>query len=797
MVKYEHSAITVRIDMPSIRILGSHGNRSEKFHTTCIQVSKHTVIDAGNIIYGLGNKAKDIDNIFISHSHLDHILDSAFLCDNFFSERQEPIRVYALKETIKTLKENMFNWKIWPDFTKLTLEHGDKKALEFIEIDYDKPISIDDVILTPIKSNHTVDCCGYLIEKEGSGILFSGDTHVNDRLWEILNSSLHVKSLIIDVSFPSSMDKLARDSKHMTPKVLKEELTKLQRDDVEIYINHIKSNFQEVIEKEITDIGLKKENILTGYEEIDISIPRLIKKGVSYTQIEKVKMLNNIGIALSLKTNLASLLELILTEARNLTNADAGTLYILNDKTNELNFNIVQNNTLDIYMGGSKGKINWKPLPLYLSNGKPNLHMVAATCALTDKVINIPDVYEIDKYDFSGTKKFDKSTGYRSCSMLVIPLKNHEQKIIGVLQLINKMKRDEVVAFDSDDEEITLSLASQAAVSITNTNLINDLEKLLESFLKSIIYAIRKKSAYTANHIHKMVELSKMIARKINEDQTIYKDRNFSEDELKQINFAALMHDIGKLATPDYILDKATKLDGLYDRIEVIKTRAWAIEKEFEVALLKKEITNTQYNNAILEIETDLELLVASNEGAEFVPDEVIKKIDDISKKAFTCNGQDFYLITKEEAELLMVQKGTITDEERNIINEHAKISLDILNKLPFPQKYKNIPSIAGEHHEKINGKGYPQGLKGDEISFESRILAIADIFEALTAGDRPYKKANKLSVAMKILYFMAKDDDLDRELIKFFYESGLYLEFAKKLLSKDQIDEVDIDFSY
>ncbi|RLA80852.1 MAG: phosphohydrolase [Epsilonproteobacteria bacterium] len=782
--------------MPSIKILGSHGNRSDKFYTTCIQVAKHTVIDAGNIIYGLGNKAKDIDSIFLSHSHLDHILDSVFLCDNFFSERTEPLRIYALKETIKILKENMFNWKIWPDFTELKLELSDKKALEFIEIEFDKPIDIDGVILTPIKANHTVACCGYLIEKGGSGILFSGDTYKNDRLWEILNNNLHVKSLIVDVSFPSSMGSLAKDSKHLTPKLLKEELTKLKRDNVEIYINHVKSNFQEVIEKEITDIGLKKENILTGYEEIDISIPKLIRKEFDYSQIEKVKMLNKIGIALSLKTKLTSLLDLILTEAKNLTNADAGTLYLLNAKTNELDFTVVQNSSLDIHMGVEVGDINWKPLPLYLKNNKPNLHMVAATCALTDRVINIPDVYEIDKYDFTGTKEFDKTTGYRSCSMLVIPLKNHEQKIIGVLQLINKTQKDRVIAFDSDDEEITLSLASQAAVSITNTNLINDLENLLESFLKSIIYAIRKKSPYTANHIHKMVGLSKMLAQKIHDDNTVYKDKSFSEDELKQINFAALMHDIGKLATPDYILDKATKLDGLYDRIEVIKTRAWAIKKEFEISLLKEDITNYQYEKIILEIEEDFELLVKSNTGVEFVPDEIVKKIEDISKKAFTCNGQDFYLITKEEAKLLMVQKGTITDEERAIINEHATISLDILKKLHFPHKYKDIPSIAGEHHEKINGKGYPQGLKGDEISFESRILAIADIFEALTASDRPYKKANKLSAAMKILFFMAKDDDLDRGLVKFFYESGLYLKFAHKVLDKEQIDEVDIDFS-
>jgi hypothetical protein len=256
------------------------------------------------------------------------------------------------------------------------------------------------------------------------------------------------------------------------------------------------------------------------------------------------------------------------------------------------------------------------------------------------------------------------------------------------------------------------------------------------------------------------------------------------------------MHDIGKLATPDYILDKATKLDGLYDRIEVVKTRAWAIKKELEIALLKSSITQNSYDESINILDENYQILEESNAGTEFVPDEIVKKIEDISKTPIVCNGENFYLITKEESRLLMVNKGTLTEEERNIINDHAQISIDILNKLPFPSKYKDIPNIAGGHHEKINGKGYPLGLKGDEISFEARILAIADIFEALTAGDRPYKKANNLSIAMKILFFMAKGDDLDRDLVKFFYESGLYLEFAKKFLKKENIDEVTADFS-
>ena len=779
-----------------IKILGSHGNRSDKFYTTCLQISEHTVIDAGNIIYGLKEKAIDIDNIFVSHSHLDHILDIAFLCDNFLSQRVEPIKVYGLKATIKSLKKHLFNWEIWPDFSELKLELSGKKVLEFIELEYDVPLHVDGVTITPLEANHTVECCDYLIEKDGSGIVFSADTYTSDRIWEVLNSSLHVKALIVDVSFPSNLEKIANASKHLTPKLLKSELKKLKRDDVEIYINHIKSNYQNQIEKEIESIGLNPKNILLGGESIDFTSKKILKHNSQLAQIEKVKILNKIGSALSANSEITSLLDMIVSEARNLTGADAGTLYILNRKTKELHFTVVQTTSLGIHMGGVNGDIEWNPLPLYLEDGFASLKMVAATSVIEDRVINIEDVYDAKDFNFDGTREFDKSTGYRSKSMLVIPLKNHENKIIGALQLINKTTDGVIIPFDKDDMDITLSLASQAAVALTNANLIEDLENLLESFLKSIIYAIKRKSSYTANHIHKMVGLSKMLAKAIDADKSVFKDKKFTPTKLKMINLAALMHDIGKLSTPDYILDKSTKLDGLNDRVEVVKTRAWAIKKELEVEFLKDNISKEEFTNKIQEIEQNMDMLLKSNQGSEFLCDDDVKKIESISKKVYTCSGENFYLITKEEAKLFMIQKGTLTEIERGIINEHAQISLDILNKLPFPEKYEEIPSVAGDHHEKINGKGYPQGLKGDEISFESRILAIADIFEALTASDRPYKKANSLSTAMKILFFMAKDNELDRGLVKFFYESGLYMKFAKKSLKPEQIDEVNIDFS-
>ena len=781
--------------MVGIKILGAQGNRAEKSNTTCIQVSKNTLIDAGNIIQGLGEDAQYINNIFLSHSHLDHIIDSAFLIDNFFAKRETPLKIYALPQTLESLQKHLFNWEIWPDFSTINLIKTKIPSIEFIPIEFYKEYTIEDnITLTPIPSVHTVPTCGYVIKSPEGSIVFSGDTFQNPDLWNLINTNKDIKALLIDVSFPNKQFQVAVDSKHLTAKFLKEDMAFLKRDDLLLYINHIKPFYKKEIVKELLDIGINKDSILEDGEIISFESGKIIERKTS--DEDKINKLLKIGTALSAENNLNNLLEMIVEEAKSLTNADGGTLYLV--ENNELHFTVVQTDSLDIKMGGTHGEITWPSLPLCLDSQTKNKNMVAVLCALENRVINIPDVYEADGFAFDGTKKFDASTGYKSKSMLVIPLVNHEKTVIGVLQLINKQSilDKDTQAFNKEDENITLSLASQAAVALTNVILIDGLENLLESFLKSIIYTMGKKSSHTAGHIKRMVRLSVMMAQKINDDQSVYKDKRYSEEEIKMINIAALMHDIGKLTTPEQIVEKSRKLETIFDRIELIETRVELIKSVLEVSLYKKQITQVYFESEIKILNDDLAFMKNINIGTEFLPDTDVLRVENIQKKNYTIDGKNYIIITENEAYNLSVQKGTITKEERDIINDHAKVSVDILNKLPFPKKYEAIPEISGNHHEKINGKGYPAGLKGDEISFEARILAIADIFEALTASDRPYKKANPLSSAMKILYFMAKDDDLDREMVKFFYNSGLYLDYANKHLPKRSIDEVNIDFN-
>ena len=517
----------------------------------------------------------------------------------------------------------------------------------------------------------------------------------------------------------------------------------------------------------------------------------------NYTK-KHIEQLYEIGYALSAEKDFNRLIERILTGAKELSSADAGTIYLLNKQTQSLEFTIVQTDSLHFRIGGTKDEqIQWPSLPLYYDDGTPNDLNVSVVCALEDKLINIEDVYKAEKFKFDGAKAFDQATGYRTKSMLVVPMKNHENDVIGVVQLINKTtKDDDIIKFSEDDEKLILSIASQAAVIITNKILINDMEKLLSAFIKSIATAIGEKSKYTVGHINRVAELSRLMAEAVNDDKDgIYKDKNYTEDELKEIDIAAWMHDIGKITTPEYVVDKARKLETIHDRIEGVKYKFELLKNQLELDYLKNRITKDDFESKIKELDKDFAFIEKTNVGSEFLVDEAVERINTIAQNKLLIDGKEENLLSENEVENLSIRKGTLTDDERFIINNHALVSIKMLDSLPFPKKLKRVPEIAGGHHEKIVGGGYPYGLKGDEISFEARILAIADIFEALTAHDRPYKSANSLNQSMRILKFMVEDGSLDPDIVKFFVDKELHLRYAEDNLKEDQIDEVTVEF--
>ena len=521
-----------------------------------------------------------------------------------------------------------------------------------------------------------------------------------------------------------------------------------------------------------------------------------------------IEQLTQIGIALSAEKDINKLLEMIVDEARDLSNADAGTLYILDAEKQQLRFEIMQTDTMDIRLGGTSGKkIDLPDVRLYIDDN-PNHSNVCSHVALTGEMVNIPDVYEAEGFDFTGPKNYDASTGYRSKSMLVIPMKNHENDIIGVLQLLNAqdIETGEVIAFSEDYVDLIASLASQAAVALTNAQLIQDLTNLLYAFIKSIATAIDEKSPYTGGHITRVVDLTMIIAEKINEDDKgKFKDIHFSEDEMEELKLAAWMHDVGKITTPEYVVDKETKLQTIIDRISLIETRFHFIAKQIENSYLRRKIDllhdekgdeskekhlDKEFVEKLNTLKEELEFIKTCNNPGEFMSDDHLQRVKEIALKIYTIDGEEHPHLTDEEVKNLCIRKGSLTEEERKVVENHASMTLKMLNELPFPKKLKKIPEYAAAHHEKLDGSGYPMGLSGEELSLQSRIMAISDIFEALTAKDRPYKKPMNLSKAIKIMGFMEKDNHIDPDIYDLFINSRLYLDYAKKEMAPEQIDE-------
>ena len=531
-------------------------------------------------------------------------------------------------------------------------------------------------------------------------------------------------------------------------------------------------------------------------------------KSYAEDQIKHIMQLTRIGLALSAEKNINKLLEVIVDYARDLSHADAGTLYILDDDKEHLRFEIMQNDTMKTRIGGTSGvEISLPKVPLN-TNGKPNYSNVSSYTALTGETVNILDVYKAKEFDFTGPREYDAATGYRSKSMLVIPMKNHENNIIGVLQLLNSQipETGEVVAFSKDYVDLVASLASQAAVALTNTQLIQDLKNLFYSFIKSIATAIDEKSPYTGGHITRVVDLTMMIAEGINKtDHGPFKDFLFNEDELEELRLAAWMHDVGKITTPENVIDKSTKLQTIFDRTHLVETRFQMIAKSIENKYLQRKIELLQNGISdeskiifmdqelaykIRDLGEELKFIKACNNPGEFMSDEKIDRIKKIAKKNYVSPDGEHPYLTEDEVENLCIRKGSLTDKERNIIENHAEITLKILNELPFPAKLANVPEFASSHHERLNGSGYPRGLSEKELSLQSRIMAIADVFEALTSKDRPYKEPMKLSKAVKIMEFMKQDKHIDGDIYDLFLESRLLYEYAKKQMAPEQIDE-------
>jgi len=509
----------------------------------------------------------------------------------------------------------------------------------------------------------------------------------------------------------------------------------------------------------------------------------------------RLEQLNAIGASLSAERDINRLLESILAAAKTITGADGGTLYRLaEDKT--LRFEIVRTTSLKYYLGGTSGNpVPFYPIHLY-KDGKPNHSMVAAHAALTGKTVNIADAYTADGFDFSGTRAFDSKTGYRSKSFLTVPMRDHEHEAIGVLQLINARdpKTGEIAAFSDSDQRLAESLASQAAIALTNRMLINQLEQLFESFINLINSAIDEKSPYTGGHCQRVPQLTMMLAEAVNDTREgPLADFHMSEKDRYELKIAGLLHDCGKVTTPVHVVDKATKLETIYDRIHLIDTRFEILKRDLELESLRGNLDPQQLRNRLRALDDDRRFLHACNIGSERMRDEDVARVKRIAAYRWRdMAGHEANFLSDDEVTNLTIRAGTLTDEERKVINHHIVATIKMLEALPWPKHLTKVPEYAGGHHERMDGKGYPKGLKREQMSVQARCMGIADIFEALTAKDRPYKKGKTLSESLEILGRMRLNNHVDPDLFDIFVRRKVYRRYAEMFLDPEQIDQVD-----
>ena len=537
-----------------------------------------------------------------------------------------------------------------------------------------------------------------------------------------------------------------------------------------------------------------------AYLSKPIDIDKLIEKIKDISlHIKKTKALDNnydtltnanqklldIGYKITSQKDFTKILETILVGAKELSNSDGGTLYLYDEKHRTLEFKIAINDTLEIH----NCDIQWKPLQIYNENNTINKKNVAIVSATQDKLINLSDVYKSKEFDFSGAKTFDENQNYKTKSMLVLPMKNKDDELVGVLQLINKKDQNETINYTEQDEILIKSMASLATMIIENNQLVIDLEGLLYGLISSVNKAFGEKSKYTQQHNNNVAILTDIIAKGITSNKTIYPDIEYGNVEMEELRLSAMLHDIGKVTTPVHIMDKATKLETIYDRLHSIELKFKIAKKDIVISFLTKNINEEMKNEKIHKLNNDFELISKLNNGEYFAKDEEYERIENIAKES------NYTLLTEDELYNLSTRKGTLTKEDRDIINNHVIMSYEMIKELPFPKKFKNVPVIACSHHKTIDGEGYAaKEIKGLKLTLKDKILVIADIFEALSSKDRPYKKPNTLKQIFKIFTFLIKDNKIDKDLVQMFFEDGLYLEYARNHFNEVQNDNIEED---
>ena len=511
---------------------------------------------------------------------------------------------------------------------------------------------------------------------------------------------------------------------------------------------------------------------------------------------QELHELNNIGVALSAQRDIDKLLELILLKCREITAADAGSLYLVErgkeagaSADDKLWFKLPQNDSVPV------GAFEEKEVPLSEDS-------IAGYVALTGQIVNVADAYHLPAGSpFKVSRSFDEKSGYRSKSMLVVPMRDHQNTVIGVIQLINK-KRDPrvvlqpvqlvdeaVIPFTSVDEELVTSLASQAAVAFENTRLILDIKNLFNAFVDASVTAVESRDPTTSGHSKRVATLTVGLAEKVdNLDAGPFREIRFTRDQLQEVRYASLLHDFGKVGVREKVLIKGKKL--YVGEMLLIRQRFSLIKRTLEAEHLRAKLEQQQdgppaadlllemdraYEAQREEMDSLLRMIVQANEPT-ILEEESFRALMDLTGRSFAdVEGSRQPFLTPNEVAALSIRKGSLSEKERREIESHVTHTFRFLSEIPWTGEFRRVPEIAYAHHEKLDGTGYPRRLKASEIPIQSRMMAISDIFDALVAWDRPYKKAVPVERALGILRDEAQTGKLDRQILDIFIEAKIY----------------------
>ncbi len=471
---------------------------------------------------------------------------------------------------------------------------------------------------------------------------------------------------------------------------------------------------------------------------------------------EFTEKLLEISIALASEQNREALLERILTAAMDLTSCDGGTLYIKNGDA--LDFKVMITHSQNVLQGGGHGKILLPPVPLEKSN-------VCAYSVLEKRIINIPDVYDSDLFDFAGPLRYDALTGYKTTSMMVVPMENNYGEIIGVMQLINAQNEaGAITAFNPSAKIFVQALASQAAICLTNMHYTVQVEDLMESIVRTISAAIHLRSPYNVTHTNNMVQYAQNFIAWLNRQSDVAWE--FSDLDERLFVLSIWLHDIGKLITPLEIMNKSTRLDFRYDGM-MAKLDYISLSEEVNA------LRSGQDPQPLIDEVERVRAFVQDVNTMGYLDEDTLAKVHLLAGKTYsTRRGVACAWFTKDELEALSIRKGTLTDKERDIMQEHAVLTEKILSKMNFWGEYEKVPRWATKHHELLDGTGYPKQLCAEEIDKEARLLTILDIYDGLISNDRPYKKPCSQEKTLAIMNEMVNANKLDGPIFNLFVQS-------------------------